>query len=102
MDKEKTKSPKPGQYITSIPSDFRQFLLVVRYEILKYLRSKRLIAMLIILALIIGLILGVPPALGHDYPSDALDFAGMFVGFVSILIILCVTFFGADAIVSEF
>jgi ABC-2 type transport system permease protein len=102
MDKEKTKLPKPGQYITSIPSDFRQFLLVVRYETLKYLRSKRLIAMLIILALIIGLILTIPPAFGIDYPSNSLDFAGIFISFAGILAFLCFAFFGADAIVSEF
>lgn len=87
---------------STIPSDFQQFLFVVRYETLKYLRGKRLIAMLIIIALILGLILGIPPALGDDYPSDGLDFAGRFVGFVSIIVILCITFFGADAIVSEF
>lgn len=84
------------------PSDFAQFLFVVRYESLKYLRSKRLLAILIILALIIVLILAIPPAMGHEYPKDALDFAGMFIGFASILVILCFTFFGADSIVSEF
>jgi len=90
-----------GNY-SSVPSDFTQYIYVVRYETLKYLRSRRLIAILIILALVIGLILVIPPALGHDYPSDPLDFASLFIGFVGILIILCVTFFGADAIVSEF
>ena len=102
MEKGKTKPGAAFQNQSSIPSDFQQFLFVTRYEALKYLRSKRLIAMLIIIALILGLILGIPPALGDDYPSDGLDFAGRFVGFVSIIIILCITFFGADAIVSEF
>ncbi|UCE35935.1 MAG: ABC transporter permease [Thermoplasmata archaeon] len=87
---------------TTVPSDFQQYLSVVRYETLKYLRSKRLLAILIILALIIGLILSIPPALGHDYPDDALEFAGLFISFAGILVILCFTFFGADAIVSEF
>jgi ABC-2 type transport system permease protein len=86
----------------AVPNDITQYISVVRYESLKYLRSKRLLAILIILALIIGLILAIPPAMGHDYPDDALDFAGMFIGFASILVILCFTFFGADAIVSEF
>jgi ABC-2 type transport system permease protein len=102
MEKSVVKTKVASKNQSSIPSDFQQFLFVVRYETLKYLRSRRLIAIIIILALIIGLILAVPPALGYDYPSDPLDFAGRFIGFASILIILCVTFFGADAIVSEF
>lgn len=86
----------------SIPSDFVQYRYVVWYELLKYLRSKRLIVVMIILILIISLILGLFPALGEDYPSDALLFAQLFVGFGLILAVLCFTFFGADAIVSEF
>jgi ABC-2 type transport system permease protein len=102
MGKNVARPTAASQNQSSIPSDFQQFLFVTRYEALKYLRSKRLIAMLIIIALILGLILVIPPALGDDYPSDPLDFAGRFVGFVSIIVILCITFFGADAIVSEF
>jgi ABC-2 type transport system permease protein len=86
----------------AVPPDFEQYRLVVWYELLKYLRSKRIIAMLVILVLILGLILGLFPALGENYPSDARAFAGIFVSFVTILVILSFTFFGADAIVSEF
>jgi ABC-2 type transport system permease protein len=85
-----------------IPNDFQQMLLVIRYETLKYLRSKRLIAMLIILALIIGLITAVRPAVGINYPSNPLDFAVIYIEFAGILAFLCFAFFGADAIVSEF
>jgi ABC-2 type transport system permease protein len=87
---------------SSVPSDFQQYTYVIRYEILKYLRSKRLIAIIIIIGLIIGLILIIPPAFGEEYPSDALDFSLIFVSFAGILAFLCFTFFGADAIVSEF
>lgn len=96
------QSSAPSQIQNTVPTDFKQYLLVVWYELLKYLRSKRVIAMLVILALILGLILGLFPALGEDYPSEALEFAQLFVNFGMILVILCFTFFGADAIVSEF
>jgi ABC-2 type transport system permease protein len=102
MTQETDSSYAPISTQNTVPSDFTQYLSIVRYESLKYLRSKRLLAILIILALIIGLILAIPPAMGSDYPDDALDFAGMFIGFAGILVILCFTFFGADAIVSEF
>ena len=47
--------------------DLRQAFVVTSYEIRKYLRSRRLLGMMVLLALIIGLILGLPPALGsHD------------------------------------
>lgn len=51
----------------SLPSDIRQSFVVARYELLKYLRSRRLIGTIIILALIIGLIYALPPALGSPY-----------------------------------
>ncbi|MEE9150267.1 MAG: ABC transporter permease [Thermoplasmata archaeon] len=102
MEKGEELSLESPQNQNTVPTDFKQYFTVVRYELLKYLRSRRLIAMWIILALIIGLIIGLPPALGVEYPSDALGLAQLFVGFVSILVVLCFTFFGADAIVSEF
>ncbi len=86
----------------AIPNDFHQFYIVTRYELLKYLRGKRLLIILIILGIVACLNLLLPPALGHDYPTDALKFANSFIGFSSILIILCATFFGSDSIVSEF
>ncbi|UCG69817.1 MAG: ABC transporter permease [Thermoplasmata archaeon] len=102
MVEGKVSSTSISQRHNVVPSNLQQYFIVVRYELLKYLRSRRLMAMLIILALIIGLILGIPPALGDGYPSDALEFAQLFGTFVSILAMLCFTFFGADAIVSEF
>ena len=102
MEKGEELSLTPPQNKNIVPTNFHQYLTVVRYELLKYIRSRRLIAMWIILALIIVLILGLPFALGTDYPSDALDFAQFFIGFVPILAVLCFTFFGADAIISEF
>ena len=100
--KRANPSPDITRYKISPPSDFKQYQTVVRYELLKYLRSRRLMALLIILVLIIGLILGLPPALGAEYPLGALEFSQWFVNFAEILVLLCFTFFGADAVVSEF
>lgn len=51
----------------SLPSDIKQSFIVARYEILKYLRSRRLLGTVLILALIVGLIYALPPALGSPY-----------------------------------
>ncbi len=85
-----------------IPSDLNQAITVARYEILKYLRGKKLLIVLSIIALIFALFLAVPPAFGHDYPTDSTDFAMQFLSFGGLVVVLCATFFGSDALVSEF
>jgi len=155
------------------PSDISQMITVVKYELLKHTRSKRLIGSIIVIALIVALIYAIPPALnnpysGHitqdlemrpfgftsyaflnhshpvnasivihvngtllpstnwsyddamnavifiqnlsgmhvvadfDFKQPAKDFARTFMQFTSTLIIIFVTFFGADALVSEY
>lgn len=171
-----------------LPTDFEQIPIVWRYELLKYLRSKRLIGSVAIAALVIALIFVIPPATGSPYNgtdkavklwitspesqgmqlvsgigylnrsvvvADSLEvfqdgvlfsngnganwafsttllgqsvnvilfaqnttghtytatyrwhttsesFASGFIGFANLLIVICATFFGADAIVSEY
>jgi len=80
---------------------FAQTLTVASYEVRKYLRGRRLIGMLVLLALIIGLILGVPPALGVKYASQPNVFVSTFAGFASLLVVLGGVLFAADALVSE-
>lgn len=180
-----------------VPSDLTQVPIIWKYELLRYLRSKRLIASVAIAFVVIGLIYILPPALGtpysgtrtdsrvqivgleamgvplgslpfqsigllndtgvhlstiavfvngtelpkgattwvitgtsgapdvsipgvdvvllffgnmsmstvtasYDWSMPAQDFEGTFLGFASILIVICATFFGADAIVGEY
>jgi ABC-2 type transport system permease protein len=50
-----------------VPSDFAQIPIVWRYELLKYFRSKRIVAAIAIVLVIMSLIYILPPALGHPY-----------------------------------
>jgi len=50
-----------------LPTDIDQIPIVWRYELLKYLRSWRLIASVAIAALVIALIFFIPPATGSPY-----------------------------------
>jgi ABC-2 type transport system permease protein len=176
---------EPQHHARKLPTDIEQIPIVWRYELLKYLRSKRLVGSVAIAALVIALIFVIPLATGSPYngtdkavkiwvtslntpglpmPSsvgyinrsvvvvDSLkvfqdevsmpqadwtfsstalgsgingilfkndttghnytatyrwhntseSFASNFVGFASLLIVICATFFGADAIVSEY
>ena len=84
-----------------VPSDVEQVFLVAKYDILKHIRSKRLMAIGVILGLILVLItyLGVTNNL---YQHDINGFISNYAGFVSTLIVIGVTLFAGDAIVAEF
>lgn len=64
-----------------VPSDIRQVPIIWRYELLKYLRSWRLLASLVIVLVILSLINFLPPALGHPYSGSA---EGATVPFLSV------------------
>jgi ABC-2 type transport system permease protein len=170
-----------GPIKRTLPTHFAQMLTVTRYEMLKYMRSRRLIGCIAVIILIVALIYIVPLALNHpyaghvtlelqmkpnlldptnssydslnhsyitdesivisingteiprtnnwtytssgnivviyqnatdlagkqviadfDFKEPAKSFASSFVQFASTLIIICIVFFGADALVSEY
>jgi len=66
-------SEKPEMHY-SVPSDVEQIPIVWRYELLKYLRSKRLIAAVVIVAAVLALLYILPPALGHPYSGTDTEF----------------------------
>ncbi|TLZ70264.1 MAG: ABC transporter permease [Methanobacteriota archaeon] len=80
---------------------FGQVVTVASYEIRKYIRGRRLLGMLILVALIIGLFLGLPPALGIPYASTPNAFVSTFASFSGLLVVLSGVLFAADALVSE-
>ena len=84
------------------PNQIRQIGIVTRYELLKYLRGRRLLAIILLTVIISGIFLVVPPAIGSQYSKDPTDFVMNMLRFLGVLSILSATFFGADAIVSEF
>jgi len=56
-----------GPHTRSLPKDIVQVPIVWRYELLKYLRSKRLIASIAIAFVVLLLIYALPPLLGQSY-----------------------------------
>jgi ABC-2 type transport system permease protein len=83
------------------PSSLGQAITVGQFELLKYLRGRRLLGMLVLLALIVGLLLGLPPALGLSYATTPNAFAATFANFTGVLVLLSGVLFAADALVSE-
>ncbi len=84
------------------PSSLRQIATVTKYELLKYLRGRRLLAIVVLTIIISAIFLIVPPAIGADYSKDPKEFTVNMLSFLGILAILSATFFGADAVVSEY
>jgi len=83
-------------------SPVAQVVTVASYEIRKYIRGRRLLGILILVGLIVGLFLGLPPALGISYASTPNAFVSTFATFASLLVILGGVLFAADALVSEY
>lgn len=59
----------------AVPSDMAQLPVVWKYELLKYLRSKRIIAAIAIVLLVMSLIYALPPLLGHPYTGTDTEVA---------------------------
>lgn len=164
-----------GSVETELPSSLYQLLIVAKYELLKYVKSRRLLGNIAAIALIVGLIYLIPPSLDHpysghvseniyveqfgdsigigylehrdiistsiivsvngtnlpshgnwsyqeimnrivfnlnltgrlvvadfDFKQSGIEFATTFMQLAPTMIIICVTFFGADALVSEY
>lgn len=53
-----------------VPPDFMQVPIIWRYELLKYLRSWRLLASVVIVVVILGLLYLLPPALDRPYSGS--------------------------------
>ncbi len=85
-----------------LPSDLQQIVTVAKYDVLKHLRSKRLLGLIILEALLLGLTFGLPIVLGADAAEDPADYMSAFIGWADILIVIGATMFAGDAIVSEF
>ena len=65
-----------GPVDEKLPSSLYQMLVVTRYELLKYVKSRRLLGNIAAVVLIVGLIYIIPPSLDHPYSghtSEELD-----------------------------
>ena len=91
-----------GEVFDRPPSDGRQVMTVTYYELYKYVRSARMVGIFALAALIVVIILVIPPALGQEYPKDPAYFAQRFFLWSSVLIVVGATLFAGDALASEF
>ena len=84
----------------ALPSDLKQVGVVAKYDVMKYLRSRRLLGMLIIEAIVLIAITVLLATSSNPKTADGV--VGQYAGFATILIVIGATLFGGDAIVSEY
>ena len=101
-DLNETITQNKKRIVTTLPNDIKQTKTVIKYEVKKFLRNRRLFGLIIIEALVLLLITILPPLLGDEYPSDADAFINSYATFVPIFVVIGATLFAGDAIVSEY
>ncbi len=108
MEMEATVSASKSIRKRVVPSDSDQVRIVAKYDLLRHLRSRRLIGVLVIEAVILALLASIPILTGTPYPTEFIKAVGNFVGqaggivSVNTLIIIGAALFAADSISSEF
>jgi ABC-type transport system involved in multi-copper enzyme maturation permease subunit len=86
--------------VRGLPSDLEHVGVIAKYDILKYLRSRRLLGVLLVEAAVLAAITALVATSDQTFTAD--EVVGQYVGFANILIVLGATLFGGDAIVSEY
>ncbi len=99
---ENAQAQEKKRTVATLPSDLEQVKVVAKYDVMKHLRSKRLLGMITIEILVLVLITAIPPLSGSAYPTDANVFINRYANFTALLVVICATLFAGDAIVSEF
>ena len=85
-----------------IGDDLRQVGVVTKYEIIKHLRSRRMLVFVIIAALLLTLITVLSIVLDGKLPNDPQDFMETYLTMVDLMIIIGVSLLCASTIASEF
>jgi len=83
-------------------NDLRQISIVTRYEMLKHLRSKKLLTFAIITMAILVLITAIYLGSAAGFPEDPKEFMSSYVSLLFLFLIIGVSMFCASAIASEF
>lgn len=85
-----------------IPNQPKQILIVTKYELIKFVRGKKIHGLAGLAALISILFVVLPPAFDIDLPETANGYFIFPVGFVTFLLIISSAFFGGNSLASEF
>ncbi len=82
--------------------DIRLSTVVMRHEITKHIRGKKLLIYAALIGLVLGLITVALVVFGDGLGDDAEDLGGLYTSLITLILIIGATLFGATTVVSEF
>lgn len=82
--------------------DLRQSYMVMKNELVKFFRGRKILLFLVLIGLVLGLLTFLPYLLGHSLPKDKNALSALYITFIQIVTLLSVTLFTSTQIVSEF
>ncbi len=85
-----------------VADDLRQIIQVAKYEVMKFMRSRKFLIYSALTAAVVLLITFLPYVLGGNLGDTAGEAFSTYVGFVSLLVLLGATLFASYTLVSEF
>ena len=85
-----------------LPSHISQALTVCRYELLKFLRGKKILGILAITIVIAIPVMIMPEVADTQYPPNIEEFLSLPLSLAFFLIVLSALFFGGDSLITEF
>ncbi len=85
-----------------IPNHFSQIVIVSKYELIKYVRGKKIHAMLGIAIIIPILLILIPEFLDSPDPEKVGSYLTTLLGVIFFIQVILVAFFGSGTLVSEF
>ncbi len=85
-----------------IPNNFSQIIAVTKFELIKYLRGKKIHSIFGIVVAIPLLLILVPELLGAEDPETEVAYLTGLVSVIFFLIVIITSFFGSGTLVSEF
>lgn len=85
-----------------IGDDLRQSFAVMKNELVKFFRGKKLLLFSALTVFVLCIITFLPYALGHSLPGDRNELSVRYISFVTIVIMLMAILFPSTQLVSEF
>lgn len=102
MSKLENDANAPVRMTGGILTYIKQSFTVMRNESVKFLRGKKLLLFTVLIAVVLALITFLPYLLDGELPDNIPTTSGLYISFISIIVLLFATLFSSTSLVSEF
>ncbi len=88
--------------LVQTPNQYSQIFTVCQYELLKFLRGKKILGSITIAASVSLILVVTPYLIGAEPQPTAADYLSIPLGFLPFLLVISAVFFGSNSLISEF